>query len=192
MVQLAIGPCKRDWGQNTSSCKILLSRAALIAKCATLFSWAAFKEKEVKEEEEEKRLWVHFDSCVDTRIGRIIIYRLSQSSLRLWLLSMPSSHYNAVFRPQSSVLDERVDIHSLHHWPFIDSSCSNSTKDCTIPTLLSSSSFASWVYLSAAAAAPPLIYSNCLQRSQTVKAFQLQNQKLMVYLLWFHVFQSLS
>ena len=67
----------------------------------------------------------------------------------------------------SSVLDERVDIHSLHHWPFTDSSCSNSTKDCTIPILFPPAEF---ICLAAAAAAPH-IFSFLLQRSQTVKAF---------------------
>ena len=32
---------------------------------------------------------------------------------------------------KSSMLEERFDNHSLLRWPFIDSSCSNSTKDCT-------------------------------------------------------------
>jgi len=41
----------------------------------------AFKEKEVKKEEEEKGLQVHFDSssCVDTRIDRVcLLSRFSQ------------------------------------------------------------------------------------------------------------------
>ena len=120
---LAIGPCKRDWGRNIMHCcclclqNIAFKSGANCKMCNSISWTAALKEKEVEKEEKEEEtgLQVHFDnSCVDTATGRIKAELSFIASLRLWLLSIPSSHYNAVFyHILHFLIKELIFIHSV-------------------------------------------------------------------------------
>ena len=114
----------------------------LIAKRATLFcclEGAGSREGEGWERFSRFPFWqqlmcghTHWqDFCLFWFLSDVAFNSLCTVQNRFWQF----------YALKSSMLDERFDNHSLLRWPFIDSSCSNSTKDCT-PQLPIFSSFA--------------------------------------------------
>ena len=208
MFQLAFGPCKRDWGQNTlhcraapAVCKILLPRVgALIAKCATLFSSALPSRRRKSRRRRRRKGFKSILTAVLTLALAEFLFIPSPNLLSdfgscSWLHLTKYEMQFYFCHILQFLMKELTFIHSI-----IDRS---SIVLVQIPLKTARfRSFCPAALLPAeficllSAASPPLIYSNCLQGSQTVRAFSTAKSEsnllfthisIVLSFIWLHI-----